>query len=57
MPPLLVYEDPDGILEIFDGVTRATRIARLSAGETVPVIVIGRYRRGRASSPCVRDRL
>jgi len=57
MLPLLVYEDPDGILEISDGVTRATRIARLAPGETVPVIVIGRYRRSRASSPCVRDRL
>jgi len=57
MPPLLAYEDPDGILEISDGVTRATPIARLAPGETVPVIVIGRYRRSRASSPCVRDRL
>ena len=57
MPPLLVYEDPDGLLEISDGVTRATRIAKLAPGETVPVIVIGRYRRSRANSPCVRDRL
>jgi hypothetical protein len=51
MPPLFAYEDPDGVLEISDGVTRATRIAKLALGETVPVIVIGRYRRGRASSP------
>src|SRR3989304_5473063 len=57
MPPLLVYEDPDGLLEIFDGVTRATRIAKLAPGETVPVVVIGGYRRNRASSLCVRDRL
>jgi hypothetical protein len=57
VPPLLVYEDPDGVLEISDGVTRATRIAKLAPGETVPVIVIGRYRRSRANSPCVRDRL
>ena len=28
MPPILAYEDPDGRLEIIDGVTRATRIAR-----------------------------
>jgi hypothetical protein len=57
MPPLLVYEDPDGVLEISDGVTRATRIAKLAPGEMVPVVVIGRYQRGRAGSPCVKDRL
>jgi hypothetical protein len=45
MPPVFVYEDPDGILEISDGVTRATRIAKLVPGETVPVVLIGRYRR------------
>ena len=43
MPPILVYEDPDGILEISDGVTRATRIAKLSPGITVPIVVIGHY--------------
>ena len=41
MPPILVYEDPDGILEISDGVTRATRIAKLAPGQTVPIVVIG----------------
>jgi hypothetical protein len=57
MPPIFVYEDPDGVLEISDGVTRATRIAKLAPGETVPVLVIGHYRRSRPSCPCVRDRL
>src|SRR5258708_4967412 len=57
MPPIFVYEDPDGILEISDGVTRATRIAKLAPGETVPVVVIGQYKRTRANSPCVKDRL
>src|SRR5436190_15921324 len=57
MPPIFVYEDPRGLLEISDGVTRAIRIAKLAPGETVPVIVIGRYRRSRASSPRVKDRL
>lgn len=57
MPAIFAYEDPDGLLEITDGVTRASRIAKLAPGETVPVIVIGRYRRSRANSPCVRDRL
>jgi hypothetical protein len=57
MPPILVYEDPDGVLEIIDGVTRAVRMAKLAPGVTVPVIVIGRYRRSRANSPRVGDRL
>ena len=57
MPPLFVFEDPDGVLEITDGVTRATRLAKLAPGETVPVIVVGRYRRSRASSPSVKDRI
>jgi hypothetical protein len=57
MPPILVYEDPDGVLEISDDVTRATRITKLAPGQSVPVLVIGRYRRSRAGSPRVRDRL
>jgi hypothetical protein len=57
MPLILVYEDPDGVLEISVGVTRATRIAKLAPSEKVPVIVIGRYRRSRAKSPFVRDLL
>jgi hypothetical protein len=55
MPPIFVYEDPDGVLEISDGVTRATRIAKLAPGATVPVVVIGHYRRSRATLPSVRD--
>lgn len=57
MPPILVYEDPDGILEISDGVTRATRMAKLAPGEMVSVVIIGHYRRSRAGSPCVKDRI
>jgi hypothetical protein len=53
MPPILVYEDPDGVLEI----SRATRIAKLAPDQTVPIVVIGKYRRSRAGSPSVRDRL
>jgi len=50
IPPVLVYEDPTGLFEIFDGVTRATRIAKLTPGVTVPVLVIGRYRNSRKKS-------
>ena len=45
MPPIQAYEDPGGVLEIVDGVTRATRIAKLAPGQPVPLIVIGRYQR------------
>ena len=57
MPPIFVHEDPDGVLEISDGVTRASRIAKLAPGETVPVLVIGHYRKSRANSPRVKDKL
>ena len=30
MPPIFVYEDPGGLLEISDGVARAIRIAKLA---------------------------
>jgi hypothetical protein len=50
-------EDPEGLLEIIDGVTRATRIAKLDAQQLVPVVIIGRYHRSRAGSATVKDRL
>jgi hypothetical protein len=57
MPPIFVYEDPDGLLEIIDGVTRSTRIAKLDPLQLVPVVIIGHYRRSRANSTAVKDRL
>jgi hypothetical protein len=45
MPPLIVYEASDSVLVIYNGVTRATRIAKLAPGTLVPVEVIGRLRR------------
>ncbi len=57
MPPLLVYEGSDGILEVYDGVTRATRVAKLLLGTTVPVEVIGKLKRPKAKSRRVGDAL
>ena len=57
MPPLFVYEDPDGLFEIFDGVTRASRIAKLAPGETVPILVIGTFRQSRKGSRKLKDTL
>src|SRR5262249_50552748 len=41
MPPPWVYEGTDGEMVIFNGVTRATRIAKLAPGTTIRVEVIG----------------
>lgn len=40
MPPLLVSRGSDGELVINDGVTRATRVAKLLSGVSVRVEVI-----------------
>jgi hypothetical protein len=57
MPPLLAYEGSDGVLELSDGVTRATRVAKLLPGTKVRVEVIGKLRRPRASYRRIGDAL
>jgi hypothetical protein len=57
MPPLWVYEASDGVLVIYNGVTRATRIAKLAPGTTVRVEVIGKFRRAYARDPKIGDLL
>lgn len=57
MPPLLVYEGSDGILELSDGVTRATRVAKLLPGTTVRVEVLGKLRRPKAQRRRIGDAL
>lgn len=57
MPAILAYRDFDGNLEIMDGVTRATRIAKLLPGETVPVKIIGKYANQRVNPTTIGDRL
>jgi len=57
MPPLVVYEGTDGALVIYNGVTRATRIAKLAPGTLIRVEVIGRLRRAYGSDPTIGDRL
>ena len=57
MPPLVAYEAADGVLVLYDGVTRATRIAKLAPGTLVPVQVIGRLRRAFGSDPSIGDQL
>src|SRR3954470_24415083 len=57
MPPLWVYEASDGVLVIYDGVTRATRLARLAPGVAIRVEVIGKLRRPHAAETKIGDLL
>jgi len=57
MTPVWVYEGWDGVLEIINGATRATRVAKLAPGKKIRVEVIGTLRRPRAQNPKVGDRL
>jgi hypothetical protein len=57
MPPIWAYRGTDGELVIFNGVTRATRIAKLSPGTLVPVEVVGDLPTTVRGWPTVGDRL
>ena len=57
MPRLVVYRASDGELVIYDGVTRATRVAKLLPGRTVQVEVIGTLTSPASLFPTVGDRL
>lgn len=55
MPLPWVYEASDGVLVLNNGVTRATRIARLSPGTLIHVEVVGKLRRVYAGEPRIGD--
>jgi hypothetical protein len=55
MPPLWVYEASDGVLVIYNGITRATRIGKLAPGTTVHVEVVGKLRRAYAGEPKIGE--
>jgi hypothetical protein len=57
IPPIFVYRGSDGALIIFDGVTRATRVAKQRPGDLVRVEVIGDLRVPCGHLPTVGDRL
>ena len=57
MPPPWVYEGTDGVLMLYNGVTRATRIAKLAPGRLIRVEVIGKLPRAFASEPRIGDLL
>ena len=57
MPPPWVYEGTDGVLILYNGVTRATRIAKLAPGTLVRVEVIGKLPRAFTGAPSIGDQL
>lgn len=57
MPPIFCYEGIDGVLMIFNGVTRATRIAQRSPGALVPVEVGGHLKRAFGAEPKIGDQI
>ena len=57
IPRLVVYRGTDGELIVYDGVTRATRVAKLLPGRTVPVEVIDVIKTAGARFPTIQERL
>lgn len=57
MPAPWTYEGSDGALVLYNGVTRATRIAKLAPGTLILVEVIGRLPKAYASEPKIGDLL
>ena len=57
MPSPWVYEGSDGVLVLYNGVTRATRIAKLAPGTLIRVEVIGQLPKAFAGEPKIGDLL
>lgn len=57
MPPPWVYEGTDGVLVLYNGVTRATRIAKLAPSTRLRVEVIGKLPKAFAGEPKIGDLL
>jgi hypothetical protein len=55
MAPLIVYEGADGVLMLYNGVTRAVRAAKLAPGTLVRVEVIGKLPKAFAAEPKIGD--
>ena len=57
MPPPWVYEATDGALVLYNGVTRATRMAKLAPGTLIRVEVVGKLPKACGSEPTIGDLL
>jgi hypothetical protein len=57
MPPVLVYRASDEELMISDGVTRATRAAKLCPGSLIPAELLGSLPHSVGHLPTVKEKL
>ncbi len=57
MPPPWVYEGTDGVLMLYNGVTRATRVAKLAPGTLIRVEVVGQLPKAFGGEPRIGDLL
>lgn len=57
MPPVLVYRGSDGELMLSDGVTRATRAAKLCPGSVIPTELLGSMAHPVGHLPTVKEKL
>jgi len=57
MPPIEVKIGTDGEMVIYDGVTRATRVAKYNSGTLVPIVVTGKLRIPVGALPKVGDKI
>ncbi len=57
MPSLTAYRGSDGALMIYDGVTRATRVARVLPGTSIQVEVIRDLTKPVGQLPTIGDTL
>jgi hypothetical protein len=57
MPPVLLLRGADDELMLYDGVTRASRIAKLIPGTLIPGEVMGKVRNKVGQYPKVKERL
>jgi len=57
MPAPWVYEASDGVLVVYNGVTRPTRIAKLAPAATIRLEVVGKLRRAYAGEPKIGDQV
>lgn len=55
MPPPWVYDGTDGVLILYNGVTRASRIAKLAPGDLIRVEVVGKLPRAFGAHPKIGD--
>jgi hypothetical protein len=57
MPPVFVYRGSDGELMLSDGVTRATRAAKLCPGSVIPAELLGTLPHAVGHLPTVQEKL